>query len=120
MLQVFLLHIKKKIKKDFLIWNLCVLLNHDSNEAISKLPKTMKNQERLTYLLQTKPLITNAIDAESVTRELCILINGKHNSQWCNDFFTMNFPRLLKTKMSKLLLGQAEKTQAYYYEPNKF
>jgi hypothetical protein len=80
----------------------------------------MKKQERLSYLLQTKPLITNAIDAESVTRELCILINGKHNSQWCVDFFTMNFPRMIKCKMAKILLGQEEKTQAYYYQPNKF
>ncbi len=80
----------------------------------------MKNQEKLFYLLQKKSLITNAIDAESVTRELCVLINGKHNSQWCIDFFTMNFPKLIKCKMGKILLGQEEKTEAYYYQPNKF
>jgi len=80
----------------------------------------MTNQERLSHLLQTKPLIKDAINAESVTRELCILINGKHNSKWCIDFFTMNFPNMLKCGMAKILLGQEEKTQAYYYQPNKF
>jgi hypothetical protein len=80
----------------------------------------MTKQERLSYLLQTKPLIKDAMNAESVTRELCILINGKHDTKWCIDFFTMNFPRMLKCGMAKILLGQQEKTQAYYYQPNKF
>ena len=65
--------------------------------------------------------ITNCIEAESFIRNLCIEINGVHDSQWCKDYFIKTFPNLTECEMGKILLGlQKGNRFNYYYVPTPF
>ena len=79
----------------------------------------MTNQNHYRNFDITK--ITNAIDAEAYVLGLCKEINGKHDSQWCRDYFTATFPRLVKTTIGRELLGLQEVEKgAYRYVPRPF
>ena len=65
--------------------------------------------------------ITNAVDAQTHVLGMCLEINGKHDSQWCRDYFTKTFPRLTKCTMGRVLLGLEEgQKHAYHYVPRPF
>jgi hypothetical protein len=73
------------------------------------------------YQNQDIKKISNCIEAQNYIKELCKEINGSYNSEWCKNYFIINFPRLTKCKMGRILLGldQGDKSQ-YYYVPNPF
>lgn len=68
--------------------------------------------------------ITNALEAEIYTREKCRLLFGRHDTDWCRSFFSINFPRLLNCQMGKILMGKQPpygiKERPYYYTPTPF
>jgi len=75
-----------------------------------------------TYTLQEKiALCSNAIVAAQITREECLRVLGRHNSEWCKAFFTKHFPRLLQCRMGRILMGAEPANKSmYYYTPNTF
>ena len=64
--------------------------------------------------------ITNAVDAQTHVLGMCLEINGKHDSQWCRDYFTATFPRLTKCTIGRVLLGlepRNERSTGYMPRP---
>lgn len=68
--------------------------------------------------------INNALEAEIYTRETCRMLFGRHDTDWCRSFFALNFPRLVKCEMGKILMGTQPpyptSNRPYYYTPNPF
>ena len=66
--------------------------------------------------------ITNALDAEIYVRQKCMLLFGRHDTDWCRSFFARNFPRLVNCQMGRILLGKQQPPQSrpYYYIPSPF
>ena len=68
--------------------------------------------------------ITNAIDAEFYTREMCLITNGNHIPEWCRSFFAQNFPRLTQCEAGRILMGlkppYPENMRPYHYTPQPF
>jgi hypothetical protein len=73
------------------------------------------------YKNQDISKISNCIEAQHYTIELCKEVNGVHDSEWCRNYFITNFPRLTKVEMGRILLGlqKGDKGQ-YRYVPNPF
>jgi len=64
--------------------------------------------------------ITNALEAEAYTREMCRehFFNSpatkQERSAWCKSFFSSSFPRLLSCHLGKVLMGEVKEDQGAY------